>query len=1181
MFSFLGKIKIILRQYAQVLFVAIAFALMVISSYLYVSDIERKNLQKNIKDAISHAETSIMAALLEPESNLAVIAQTICGMILRGDSVETIQGYVLYINNFLQNNEGNHLTGAAGFYGIFDVYGMIFTAGDPHCIPEEDYALQDCPWYQNAIEADGGIGITQPHVDLVSGEGSITFSRRIFDENGIALGIVCLDINIDYIRELANNTYFSDKSFGFLLNEHLEIIAHPDPSVLGMALQDVNIGIAASDAELRRYGSVSEFKATNYLGVESVLYIEKLFNGWYMGIITPEDLYYQRTRDLAMILIMLGIIFSGVLITILLRISAEKNKADERVRVMFDATPLCANFWDNNIKNIECNQEAVKLFGLANKNEYISRFFELSPEYQPDGRLSGEKAVELVRKAFAEGYIRVEWMHQKLNGEPIPCEVILVRIKYKDDFIVAGYTRDLRELKSAITDINESNQSFSILENILNSLDASIYVVVPHSGEILFVNDYMKEHFSIKDDCIGKLCYKTFLTGMYGICDFCPCYKLDEDPYGTVVWEMRNPITDRIYRNTTQYIEWTDGRIVQIQHSVDITELITVKEQAIQANKDKSNFLAKMSHEIRTPMNAILGITEIQLQKKELEPELQEALDRIYNSGYLLLGIINDILDLSKIEAGKLELASVEYEVANLINDAIHLSVMRFDSKPIEFNLEVDENIPSVLLGDDLRIKQILNNLLSNAFKYTKEGKVSLSVSFEKCDSDSVIALVLQVKDTGLGMTPGQVDKLFDEYTRFNMETNRTVEGAGLGMSIAKHLINLMNGKISVESEFGKGSAFTVWLPQEIIDANMLGKDVVEYLKKFHLGRATQMKKTSQIVREYMPYGRVLVVDDVETNLYVARGLMAPYGLSVETSSSGYEAIDKIKSGASYDVIFMDHFMPKMDGMETAQIIREMGYRQPIIALTANALAGQAEIFMENGFEGYISKPIDIRQLNVALNKYVRDKYPAEIIDAARKQAIIMTKRSDLQPATDAELKVIFVRDAEKAITSLEAINKNNYRRADDLRTFVLTIHAMKSALANIGEVMLSTVALNLEQAGRENNTAAIMAGTPVFLDSLQVLIEKIKSQNEDNGTVSEVTDDERKNLCEKLLVIEKACTAYDEITANDVLTGLRQRKWPREVKELLDNIAGNLLHSDFIQAEKSAHEYIDNQVLK
>jgi CheY-like chemotaxis protein len=409
------------------------------------------------------------------------------------------------------------------------------------------------------------------------------------------------------------------------------------------------------------------------------------------------------------------------------------------------------------------------------------------------------------------------------------------------------------------------------------------------------------------------------------------------------------------------------------------------------------------------------------------------------------------------------------------------------------------------------------------------------------------------------------------------MEANRSVEGAGLGMSIAKHLINLMNGKISVESEPGKGSVFTVWLPQGIADIGILDKKAVENLKQFYLGRASQMKKVPQIVREYMPYGRILVVDDNDTNLYVARGLMTPYGLSIETATSGHEVIEKIKNGTTYDIIFMDHFMPKMDGMEAAKIIRELGYTHPIIALTANALTGQAEIFLANGFDGFISKPIDIRQLNVMLNKFVRDRYPLEMIEAARRQAIIMAKPEEVQPSSDAELKLIFIRDAEKAVIILDTIHTHHYRRTEDLKMFILTVHAMKSALANIGETALSAVALNLEQSGRDNNIAAIGAGVPVFLDSLRALIERIKPKDEDEGIVHDIRDDERRHLHEKLLTIEAACTAYNESDAYDALAELRQKKWPRPVKKLLDTIAEDLLHSEFEEAASLAGDYARN----
>jgi len=1174
--SFVQKTQTIINRYAQVLLVLLAFALMVISSYFFVSNIEHRNLREKVRDAISYTEANIKSDMLEPETILAGISETIRTMIIRGDNLEAVYAYIQHINTYMQNNEEKRLLGVNGFYGFFDVYGGRFITGEMNWIPPDDYELQNRPWYRAAVKANGDIGFTQPYFNVASEEVTITFARRIFDEANIPLGIICLNIYLNRIRQYAVNTKFTKNGFGFLLSGDMRFIAHPDYSMLGMRLHNGNSGIAHLEDELWQKDYISERITTDYRGVKSIVFIEKLYNGWYMGVVTPKDQYYQSTRNLAMILILLGTILLGLLIPTLLRISKDKEEAEKRMQIMFDSTPLGIHFWDKNYNNIDCNQESVRLFGLSNKKEHSDRFFELSPKYQPDGRLSKEKALELIKTAFDEGYCQFEWLHQKLNGEQIPCEVTLISTQYKDDFVVAGYIRDLRELKTTIAQMNQSKQSLSILENILNGIDAQIYVTVPHTGEILFVNNYMKEHFKIEGDCIGQLCYKLFLADTDELCEFCPCYQLDKEPDSTVVWEMRNTLTNRIYRNTTRYIEWPDGRTVQIQHTIDITELIDAKEQAIQANIAKSNFLARVSHEVRTPMNAILGITEIQLQKENNPQDMQEALGEIYNAGYLLLGIINDILDLSKIEANKMELVPVNYDVASLINDTVHLNVMRYDSKPINFNLQVDENVPITLFGDELRIRQILNNLLSNAFKYTEAGEIVLSVAAEYTEQKDQVTLVFRISDTGQGMTAEQVEKLFDDYTRFNMEANRTTMGTGLGMSITKYLVQMMNSEISVKSEPGKGSTFTVRLPQKIVDGSgVLGRELVESLKQFHFDNVAQSKKTTNIVREYMPYGKILVVDDLNTNLYVTRGLLAPYGLSVETATSGFETIEKIKDGADYDIIFMDHFMPKMDGIEAAKIIRELGYKRPIIALTANALAGQAEMFMANGFDGFISKPIDIRQLNATLNRLVRDKYPAETIEGARRLKNSFMKITDNNvPANsiDPELAENFIRDAEKALAILETIHTNNYRGADDTQTFTINVHAMKSALANIGETTLSDIALSLEQAGREGDTAAIVAGTPAFLTSLRTVTEKIKAKDKKGSDAA--WDDARKAyLREKLLAIQTACASYNERDANAILTELRQEAWPPSVREQLAGIAEHLLHSEFEEAAAIAKE--------
>ncbi|WP_461256660.1 response regulator [Treponema sp. R80B11-R83G3] len=576
-----------------------------------------------------------------------------------------------------------------------------------------------------------------------------------------------------------------------------------------------------------------------------------------------------------------------------------------------------------------------------------------------------------------------------------------------------------RNLQSA-KNMKESEDSLAMshwYKSILNAIPLPISVT-DVDAKWTFINSAVEKILNVSHkDVIGKPCSNWNAD----ICNTPNCgiecakrgekytYFSDEESS----FEVNVEILKSLDNKTMGYIE--------VVHDVtNLRKMAKKQADAEAANNAKSAFLAKMSHEIRSPMNVILGITEMQLEKNGLSQDIKEALGKIYNSGYLLLKIINDILDLSKIEANKLELSPVNYDVASLISDTVQFNVLRFDNKPIQFELKADENIPVTLFGDELRIKQILNNILTNAFKYTDSGKVSMTVTAENKMLEQgeppytmpCILLIFSISDTGRGMTREEVDKLFNEYTRFNLEANRATEGTGLGMSITNRLIHLMNGEIIVESEVGKGSVFTVKLPQGIVPgADVIGRELAENIKKYSSGKSAHVKKSSQIFREYMPYGRVLIVDDMEPNLYVARGLLTPYGLSMETALSGKEAIEKINKGITFDIIFMDHFMPEMDGIETVKRIRSLGYTRPIVALTANALAGQAEMFAENGFDGFISKPIDIRQLNDLLNKMIRDKYPEETVEAARRLKDSLIKKTGAVNMDLSHIKVLVVDD--------------------------------------------------------------------------------------------------------------------------------------------------------------------------
>jgi len=617
------------------------------------------------------------------------------------------------------------------------------------------------------------------------------------------------------------------------------------------------------------------------------------------------------------------------------------------------------------------------------------------------------------------------------------------------------------------------------------------------------------------------------------------------------------------------------GLILAVVLSIILWRINASKIKVDAESRQKSDFLAKMSHEIRTPMSAILGITEIQLQDRTLREDIREALGKIYNSGDLLLGIINDILDFSKLEAGKMELVPVKYYVSSMINDIVQLNKIKNENKPIGFRLQVDELIPAEVTGDELRIKQVLNNLLSNAFKYTDKGEVLLSVSVEQMRGVSTNAtLVFKVKDTGQGMTQEQIHKVFDEYSRFNLEANRTTQGTGLGMSITRNLVHMMEGTISVDSVPGKGTEVTVKLPQRIEGSvAQIGKEMAETLQQFKMSSVSQTEK-AEITYDPMPYGSVLIVDDVETNLYVAKGLMSPYELSMETATSGFETIDKIKGGSTYDIIFMDHMMPKMDGIETTKILREMGYNRPIIALTANALVGQAEMFMRNGFDGFISKPIDVRQLNATLNKMVRDKQPFEVVDAARQQKAAKLANEKALPVADSPLTAeAFIRDAKRAIATMELICKNDFRRANDVNIFGITVHSMKDALVNIDETELSNIALKLEQAVHKKDFALIITETPAFVDSLRKVSEKLEAK-----TVGEPEEEDLAFLHEKLQIVQAACEARDKQAAKNMLIEIKRKNWSRLTKDLLNTIIENVLKDNFEEAAGLSRDYTGTQ---
>jgi len=536
------------------------------------------------------------------------------------------------------------------------------------------------------------------------------------------------------------------------------------------------------------------------------------------------------------------------------------------------------------------------------------------------------------------------------------------------------------------------------------------------------------------------------------------------------------------------------------------SHLENLNEAVQAASEAKSSFLAHMSHEMRTPLNAIIGLSDLTLELGELNEESYLNLEKIYNSGMTLLGTVNDILDISKIEAGKLELVPVEYDVPSLINDIIIQNILRIGEKPIAFILDLSEDLPSRLYGDELRIKQIFSNLLSNAFKYTKVGEVVLSISCAR--EGGTVWMTSQVRDTGIGLRPEDLKRLFTDYIQIDLEANRRIEGTGLGLHITKRLLSKMDGDITVESEYGKGSVFTVKLRQEFVTDSQIGPEVVKNLKNFRYTNNKRLRN-SRLSRLSLPYARVLVVDDLITNLDVAKGLMKPYNLQIDCVTSGQEAIDAIRAEkVKYNAVFMDQMMPGIDGIEATRLIREIGTEYagnlPIIALTANAIRGSEEMFLSKGFQDFLSKPIDIPRLDAILRKWVRNKKLEEELlkegQVGEQPEKKTAARRLLWPVDGLDLSRGLERfggDEESYLEVLRSFAANTRPllekikgpNEDGLDAYTVIVHGLKSSSRGIGADQAGSQAEALEKAAKAGEFEFLKNNTPAFIEAVERLL--------------------------------------------------------------------------------------------
>lgn len=624
-----------------------------------------------------------------------------------------------------------------------------------------------------------------------------------------------------------------------------------------------------------------------------------------------------------------------------------------------------------------------------------------------------------------------------------------------------------------------------------------------------------------------------------------------------------------IIRHETQY-----GRMYVVS---DITEnyryTIELERQTViaeQANRAKSEFLAKMSHEIRTPINSVMGMNEMILRECEEESIRQYARD-VKSSASALLSIINGILDLSKIESGKLEICPSEYELDSLLNDVSHMIYVRAKDAGLSLNIEVQETLPNKLFGDDVRIRQILTNLLTNAVKYTPEGTVTLRVTGEL--QEEKVMLRCEVEDTGIGIREEDMPKLYASFERIEEDRNRGIEGTGLGMSIVIELLHLMGSDLQVESVYGEGSRFWFVLEQTVVDAEPIG---------------SFQERSSRILQEQQyktlftaPEARILLVDDNDVNRSVFCNLLKQTQVQIVDVESGQRCLEMMES-KEFDLVFLDHMMPEMDGVETLRRMKELegnlSPHVPVIVLTANAVTGAKSYYLAKGFDDFLSKPIMPEKLEEMLMRYLPEHYIKEISDdmvlengvmeaADVTESLPELEEFDLAYARlhlpDDEMirrtMIMVYRSMDKTIEELEELKRHfsGQQMDKELQQYRVCVHSLKSTAATIGALLLSKLARILEVAALEQNVEKILILHPILIEELQKHKERLRVL-ESGDSKKESADRER--ILPILEQLAEALRQRDVDLADELAEELGNYEYEEETQEQIERLRQQIL---------------------